>query len=117
MVSPTSTYLLVESHPAVTDRREFQTILTQSLRELFGELEPHSCLTSVLETRSNQALVECLEDSVPSVRAALTLCTPPAYLQDSAFRFDVVQIATDRKDVLWGTQKDKDVLSPNASLR
>ena len=113
-------FLLVESYPVVHDPRELQTILIHSLRELFGELEPHGCLTTVLETRKNRSIVCCPKDSVASVRAALTLCTPPLYLRGNdertgvdgaaapavdangaVYRFDVLQTTKDRNDIVW----------------
>jgi RNase P/RNase MRP subunit POP5 len=88
-------YLLVQSSPAVQDPRELHTILIFSLRSLFGECEPHSCLVEVLEcVGGGKAIIKCPLSSVDSVRAALTLCTPPQYLQSSIYRFDVLQIET-----------------------
>jgi RNase P/RNase MRP subunit POP5 len=85
----------VQTTPAVTDPRELVTILTFSLRDLFGDLESHSCRleVSVAEDSSHRTLdIICLTDSVPAVRAALTMVTPPGYLSSTVYRFDVMKV-------------------------
>jgi RNase P/RNase MRP subunit POP5 len=94
----------VKSVPEVNDPREMKTILTFSLRSLWGDLESHSCDLSVEKVsngdagsridagNSNLLVVRCRSDSVDAVRAALTLVTPPPYLEATLYQFDVVHI-------------------------
>ena len=89
-------FILVQSNPPVSDPRELHTILMFSLRSLFGECELHGCVVSVLETRGEKAVLQCPHRSVDFVRAALTLCSPPAYLQTTTYQFDCLQIDTKR---------------------
>ena len=113
--------LFVEAKPPIKDPREFLTILTSSLRSLFGELEYHSCQLQVVIRKGNVVLVEgndrgsgsataepsskmmvmtvtCSTESVAAVRAALTMVTPPPYLSDSVYRFDVVKVEKKRNE-------------------
>lgn len=87
--------VVVRTSPVVKDPRELQTILIVSLRSLYGELEPHSCVTSVLEIRGDKALIRCPTGSTASVRAALTLCTLPHYMHHNTMQFDVLEIIQD----------------------
>lgn len=82
----------VQSEPKLDDARELETILVTSLRALFGEWEHHSCRIKVTRDGETMFRVECLQTSVAAVRAALTMVTPPAYLDSTLFRFDVVQV-------------------------
>lgn len=91
-----SSYLLIQSNPIISDPRELQTILLFSLKSLFGECEPHGCQVSVLETRGSFAILLCPNRDIDYVRAALTMCSPPAYLHPTIYHFDCVQIETDR---------------------
>lgn len=103
----------------VHDPRELQTILLFSLRNLWGDLESHSGHVQVTKRPTDQEEEEeeeedshsshgadastlfevtCLTESVDAVRAALTMVTPPPYLQEgvgesvSLFRFDVLDV-------------------------
>lgn len=79
-----------------------QTILRFSLRDLWGDLEPYSCDVKIKKAPADQGLnvgknyglliIECPSSSVDNVRAALTLVTPPPYLQETIYQFDVVDI-------------------------
>jgi hypothetical protein len=97
--------LLVRTCPQVNDPREMQTILTCSLRSLWGDLEPHSggmrveqagpdhCdPTTATMGGSNLSLlvVKCRPESEEAIKAALTWATLPPYMQDTVYRFDVV---------------------------
>jgi RNase P/RNase MRP subunit POP5 len=88
--------IAVQTKPAIQDPREMKTILTFSLRHLWGDLELHSCTLDVQsESSSNDSgvlLVKCPTESVAAVRAALTMVTPPPYLQSTVYRFDVMDI-------------------------
>ena len=88
--------LTIQCEPDIEDPREFQTILTSSLKSLWGDLEPHSCSLQVYKKNKNkQLIVRCLKESVDQVRAALTLVTPPPYLDSNIYRFDVVEVKID----------------------
>ena len=78
---------------AVEDPKELLTILTCSLKSLWGDLEPHSCMVRVSKgTGAGVLVVRCLSESVDAVRAALTLVSPPPYLESNIYVFDVVKI-------------------------
>lgn len=83
----------VATTPLISDPRELQTILTTSLRALWGNLERCSGQMQV-EAASDPGLlcVSCEASDAPRVQAALTLVTPPPYLKDTLYRFDVVKI-------------------------
>lgn len=82
----------VETTPPMADPKELTTILTFSLRDLFGDFEPHSCLLEISQGSEGIMAVKCPTDSVKQVRSALTLVTPPSYIDTSHYRFDVVNI-------------------------
>jgi RNase P/RNase MRP subunit POP5 len=92
-----SVQLIVQSNGDVQDPRELHTILIHSLRDLFGDLEPHSCSVVVDTAASGKDFagkfrVSCREESASQVRAALTWVTPPPYLEKNVYRFDVVDV-------------------------
>ena len=92
--------ILVRTEPVITDPREMQTIVQFSLRDLWGTLEPHSCQLSVSSADSSKQgmmRVTCRTESVAAVRAALTLVTPPPYLESTIYRFDVVTVESSAK--------------------
>jgi RNase P/RNase MRP subunit POP5 len=93
-------YILIEGKPIVSDPRELQTIVQFSLRSLFGEFEQHSVGMQVVENSGRQAIIKCQTNSVAFIRAALTCCTPPTYLESTHYRFDVLQISQQRKNLL-----------------
>jgi RNase P/RNase MRP subunit POP5 len=90
--------VLIRSKPLISDPRELATILTFSLRSLFGEVEHHSCLLEVLLHPEDNNVdgatlsVKCPTESVPAVRAALTMVSVPVYLSSTIYRFDVVKV-------------------------
>lgn len=89
--------VLVRTEPLITDPREMHTIVLFSLRDLWGTLERHSCQLSVasaVDDKGNNSLmrVTCRTDSIAAVRAALTLVTPPPYIESTLYRFDVVHV-------------------------
>ena len=97
-------YISVSSEPKVSDPREFKTILTFSLRNLWGDLEPYSCQVKVGKQAGDEVgndsllVIQCLSEDVPAVRSALTLVTPPPYLEATIYRFDVIDIQQDDAD-------------------
>jgi hypothetical protein len=103
--------LLVRSLPIIDDPKELYTILLFSLRDLWGELESHSC--NVIVEKYQQYIyktifeqlcfteqpeetllfvVSCRSESVKEIRASLTLVTAPPYLSDISYRFDVLDV-------------------------
>lgn len=89
-----TSWMVIEATPQVKDPRELATILTSSLRSLFGDLEPHSCRLTVDRADDSQTalVVKCPTDSVAAVRASLTMVTPPPYLSATLYRFDVLKV-------------------------
>ena len=97
----------VMSAPVIDDPRELQTIITFSLRSLWGDLESHSCDLIVevapigdrgTSTNGGASLVvRCRSDSVDAVRASLTLVTPPPYLEGTVYQFDVTDVQEDSR--------------------
>uniref|UniRef100_A0A7R9ZJR2 Uncharacterized protein n=1 Tax=Craspedostauros australis TaxID=1486917 RepID=A0A7R9ZJR2_9STRA len=82
--------LTIRTTPQLSDPREVDTILTSSLRALFGDLEPYSCQ---MQVRSIEAgCFEIRSDAPSHVRAAATMITAPPYMEDALFRFDVMSV-------------------------
>ena len=130
-ISSSTSLVYVEAKPTIKDPRELVTILTYSLRSLFGELEYHSCQLQVQAVRKENVVpleeddrggsgnshddseennvaaeetskmmvmaVTCPSESVAAVRAALTMVTPPPYLSDSVYRFDILKVEKKRR--------------------
>ena len=74
-----------------------ETILRFSLRGLWGDLEPFSgdvVVRHPVQSGKERGLllVECPSKTVNQVRAALTFVSPPPYMEDTVFQFDVVDI-------------------------
>jgi RNase P/RNase MRP subunit POP5 len=97
-------HLRVRSRPAVTDPKEFETILRFSIRHIFGDLERIS--HDVIATKGDDddhtdnkdtavMMVQCNAASLGQVRAALTVVTPPPYLKDTLYSFDVLDVKID----------------------
>jgi hypothetical protein len=108
---PSFAHLAVRSAPRIDDPRELQTILLTSLRALWGDMETYShgvevSRTALLRPADGDAdgddeskdgsdhllFVKCPVESVPAVRAALTMVTPPPYMEDAVYCLDVVRI-------------------------
>ena len=102
----TTSRLLIRTKPAIRDTREFLTMITFSLRSLFGEVEHHSCQVRVgaIGSYSKEELcdgeimdtsimsVTCPTQSIQAVRAALTMASFPPYLTGILYRFDVLRV-------------------------
>ena len=87
--------LWVRTTPRIEDPAEMKTILLFSLRSLWGEVEPFSSAVAVrhdVEKSRGLLVIECPSAAVNQVRAALTLVSPPPYLEDTFFQFDVIDI-------------------------
>jgi RNase P/RNase MRP subunit POP5 len=81
------------SQNQVEDPRELTTILQFSIRSLFGDLESHSYAVQITKaTEVGKFIVSCSRSSVKAVRSALTMVTPPPYLESNIYRFDVVSV-------------------------
>lgn len=84
----------VMTTPTMADPKELTTILTFSLRDLYGDFEPHSCMLEYSKGSDETMIIKCPVESVKQVRAALTLVTPPSYIATSHYRFDVVSVVS-----------------------
>lgn len=93
--------LWISTTPLIRDPRELRTILTTSLRSLWGTLEPYSAVMRVgndTQAENNDKnplamlVVTCPAAHAPQIQAALSLVTPPPYLQDTLYRLDVVKM-------------------------
>ena len=87
--------MIIRSEPRVEDPREMHTILSFSLKDLWGDWEPHSCVLKIESARQDDEVLmnlRCLTDSVGAIRAALTLVSPPSYLSSNLYRFDVLEV-------------------------
>ena len=114
----------VASTPWIRDPRELHTILITSLRALWGSWEPYSATLNVQQQRrdnnnsveqqtSSSCIITCPAAHVPQIQAALTLVTPPPYLQDTLYRLDVVQVKYVRR--VADGDSDSDDASSNGS--
>jgi hypothetical protein len=88
-------FMLIECSPALSDKRELETIIMSSLRSLFGVLDTSTA--TVIEIKGNKAIIQCDSSCLASVRAALTWSTPPPYLQEQhkSFHFHVLMIGSE----------------------
>lgn len=99
--------LTIRTTPAIMDPRQLDSVITASLRALFGDCQPYSCELRVLECRpcpssggsssksssslnsnSYDAVLECPVLSVDYIRAALTFSTTPQFLDGEMYRID-----------------------------
>jgi len=93
-------YSLIQTTPAVKDPRELHTIITNSLRFMFGDCHSYSfdvidCYPSSSkdEDRRTASYFAILKTPIPSfryVRACLCFVQPPTHLQDNIYRFDFI---------------------------
>lgn len=111
--SATTSKLVVRcTSPVLHDPKELHTVLVFSLRHLFGDFESHS-YGMIVETYNNEddaaniklasntsssdstnyLVIRCCTESVPAVRASLTIVTPPPYLEDALYQLDVINIS------------------------
>ena len=113
---------LIQSSPPIHDPRELNTIITTSLRSMFGDCQAHTIELRILKCRShsrsyhntigcidddddddddlNEAIIECSNDSLPFIRAALTFPCPPSYI-DTMYRFDFVKVDDKASNPDW----------------
>ena len=80
------------------DAREMQTILVNSINSLFGEFygANHAFDLKVKEAGDEQShtfTIQCPERALASVRASLSMVTPPGYLSSTLYRFDVMSVS------------------------
>ncbi|KAG7348736.1 Rpp14/Pop5 family protein [Nitzschia inconspicua] len=80
----------VTCSPKLHDPSEVMTILTTSLKALFGELESYSFGMKVYKHKHNNNnnsddfVIECPLESADAIRAALTMPTLPPFLQEGS---------------------------------
>ncbi|KAG7336861.1 Rpp14/Pop5 family protein [Nitzschia inconspicua] len=75
----------VTCSPKLHDPSEVMTILTTSLKALFGELESYSFGMKVYKNKHNDDddfVIECPQQSADAIRAALTMPTLPPFLEE-----------------------------------
>jgi RNase P/RNase MRP subunit POP5 len=101
--------LAVRCSPEMSDPSEFHTIVISSVRSLFGQLESHSFglevklptqqqplgvgeLTSEQGCQAHHFTVECPQESVDAVRAALTMATTHQFGTSTVYRLDVINV-------------------------
>ena len=85
--------IILQSTPQIQDPKEVHSILVTSLRALFGDFENHSChLTVSKVSEGGSHKVECRNDSVRFVRAALSMTYEPSFMTEQVYRFDVLKI-------------------------
>lgn len=90
----------MKESPTIQDPRELQTIMISSIRALFGDLEHYSYDLEIKKAAPEDDfsfVVECPSDSVGAVRSALSMVTPPPYLDSNIYRFDVLGLTEVRK--------------------
>ena len=89
----TRSQIILQSTPQIQDPKEVHSILVTSLRALFGDFENHSChLTVSKVSEDGSHKVECRNDSVRFVRAALSMTYEPSYMTEKVYQLDVVNI-------------------------
>ena len=105
MTNISTAKVTIRTTPAIKDPRQLDSVITASLRALFGDCQPYSCELRVLECRpcssgsssksssksssnSYDAVLECPVSSVDYIRAALTFSTTPQFLDGEMYRID-----------------------------
>ena len=105
----TTSQLLVRcTSPVIHDPKELHTLVLFSLRHLFGDFESHSfgmiveygnIEEDVIDTNdfnnvdgTNIFSIRCATESVPAIRASLTIVTPPPFLEDKLYQIDVLKV-------------------------
>jgi len=102
--------ILIRTTPPIKDPKELDSIITASLRSLYGDYEPYSCGLRVVECRkcsplfaitgysqereakqSYDAILECPSSSEKYVRAALTFSSTPHFLEGTVYRLDFLE--------------------------
>jgi hypothetical protein len=99
--------------PRINDPKELHTLVLFSLRHLFGDFESYSCDMIVefydiekdkastdtghpVETCSDNEgqyfAIRCCTESVPAIRASLTIVTPPPFLEHTLYQIDVIKV-------------------------
>lgn len=98
MKHPGKCQLAIRAAPTMHDAREMNTILVSSIHALFGDFRGENYSYGLkVEKATNTDYsfdIECPEKSVGAVRSALSIVTPPGYLSNTIYRFDVVHIAS-----------------------
>ena len=85
--------IILQSTPQIQDPKEVHTILITSLRALFGDFENHSCHLTVSKVSDDGShKVECRNDSVRFVRAALSMTYEPSFMTEQVYQLDVLKV-------------------------
>lgn len=102
--------ILIRTTPPIKDPKELDSIITASLRSLYGDYQPYSCGLRVVECRkcspafaitgytqeqeakqSYDAVLECPSSSEKYIRAALTFSSIPPFLEGTVYRLDFLE--------------------------
>lgn len=87
--------IILQSTPQIQDPKEVHTILVNSLRALFGDFENHSCHLTVRKMPDGGShKVECRNDSVRFVRAALSMTYEPSFMTEKVYQLDVLKVCS-----------------------
>lgn len=96
--------------PRLNDPKELYTLILFSLRHLFGDFESHSFGMIVEFCNIDKELpleqsfdknqgdkqqyfsIRCSSESISAIRASLTIVTPPQFLEDKLYQFDVIKV-------------------------
>ena len=94
-------FVLIRITPSLRDAGELTTIVNNSLRILFGECQGYKADVLKLMGKDKKnvemkeyAILQTDYASIDSVCAALTLATPPSFMNEY-YRLDVIQIEDD----------------------
>lgn len=104
------TSIRIRTTPPIKDPKELDSIITASLRSMYGDYQPYSCGLRVVECRtcspsfavtgythdqesklSYDAILECPSSSEKYVRAALTFSSTPHFLEGTVYRLDFLE--------------------------
>jgi len=91
-------FVLVRVSPTLKDVSELTSIISNSTRLLYGDLQPRNVQVLDLMSRNkcrggfkDHAIIRVDLESVDYMCAALTLSTPPSFM-DQFYRIDILQI-------------------------
>ena len=106
---------LIRTSPAISDPKELTTIISTSVRAAFGDCQAHTVGVRILDCRTataaarrrrntintSETILQCPDDALPYIRAALTLPSPPSYFQGSIYTFDFLKIDDKSSNPEW----------------
>eukprot|EP00980_Cylindrotheca_fusiformis_P007727 scaffold1638_cov120-Cylindrotheca_fusiformis.AAC.10 len=98
MKYPKKCQLAIRATPTMHDAREMNTILVSSIHALFGDFRGENYVVGLKVEKATDTdhsfTIECPGESAAAVRSALSMVTPPGYLSNVIYRFDVVRITS-----------------------